>query len=174
MTTKNVVMWIIVVVIIAVGAYFIFDHDSAAQPPADISLTGDTGTDADTIPDSTATTTSAVPGDNLTLGQNSTDALGAFLVAYNGMTLYTYAPDTTRVSNCTGSCATAWPPYTVTSTDNLVAEAPIGGKVSTLTRADGTKQVMYNGEPLYFYAKDVAPGDTKGEGVGGVWYVVKP
>jgi predicted lipoprotein with Yx(FWY)xxD motif len=27
---------------------------------------------------------------------------------------------------------------------------------------------------LYYYIKDVAPGETLGQGVGGVWYVVDP
>ena len=48
--------------------------------------------------------------------------------------------------------------------------APFG----TVTRADGSAQLTYNGRPLYFYIKDTNPGDTKGQGVGGVWYVAKP
>ena len=35
-------------------------------------------------------------------------------------------------------------------------------------------QVTYNDWPLYYYAADSAPGDTNGEGSGGVWYVVDP
>ena len=41
------------------------------------------------------------------------------------------------------------------------------------TSAEGI-QVTYNGWPLYFYAGDTAPGDTNGQGQGGVWYVVDP
>ncbi|MEV5708181.1 hypothetical protein [Actinoallomurus sp. NPDC052274] len=47
--------------------------------------------------------------------------------------------------------------------------------LSTTTRSDGTKQVVYNGWPLYYYSKDTSPGDTKGQGVtsfGAPWYVV--
>ena len=39
--------------------------------------------------------------------------------------------------------------------------------------AAGT-QVTYNGWPLYFFAGDASPGDTNGEGQGGVWYVLDP
>jgi predicted lipoprotein with Yx(FWY)xxD motif len=46
--------------------------------------------------------------------------------------------------------------------------------VSTITRADGSAQLTYKGMPLYFWKSDVKPGDTTGNGVGGVWSVVKP
>ncbi|HEX7651247.1 MAG TPA: hypothetical protein VF439_00825 [Candidatus Paceibacterota bacterium] len=121
-----------------------------------------------------ATTSEAVPGDNLTLGQDTDAKLGNYVIAYNGMTLYTYAPDTDGLSHCMDACAAAWPPYVVTSTDNLVAESPLAGTIGTITRADGTEQVTYNGHPLYFYANDAQSGDTTGQGVGGVWFVAKP
>ena len=31
-----------------------------------------------------------------------------------------------------------------------------------------------DGWPLYFFSGDSAPGDTNGQGVGDVWYVVGP
>ena len=48
------------------------------------------------------------------------------------------------------------------------------GVIGTTQRANGTLQVTYNGEPLYFYSKDAAPGDVNGQNVGGVWFVVNP
>ncbi|WP_433173295.1 COG4315 family predicted lipoprotein [Actinoallomurus sp. CA-150999] len=48
-------------------------------------------------------------------------------------------------------------------------------KLSTATRPDGSKQLVYNGWPLYYYDQDKAPGDMKGQGVtsyGAPWYVV--
>jgi hypothetical protein len=32
--------------------------------------------------------------------------------------------------------------------------------------------VTYDGQPLYTYAPDGGPGDTTGQGVGDVWWVV--
>jgi predicted lipoprotein with Yx(FWY)xxD motif len=32
--------------------------------------------------------------------------------------------------------------------------------------------VTYNGWPLYYFANDAAPGDTNGQGLNDVWYVV--
>ena len=43
---------------------------------------------------------------------------------------------------------------------------------ATFARDDGTMQVSVNGLPLYTFGGDTAPGDTNGQGVGDVWYVV--
>lgn len=113
---------------------------------------------------------------NLIVGVSASQTLGTYLSAYNGMTLYSYAPDkqTPGKSACTGGCAANWPPYTVKSAADIHVSAATTGKVSTITRVDGSLQVTYNGTPLYFYAKDTKVGDTMGQGVGGVWYVIKP
>src|SRR5262249_11557545 len=100
-----------------------------------------------------------------------------YLVAANGMTLYHFTKDTPGVSNCSGQCAVQWPPYTVSSSTaaaGLPGGSAVGGTISTIVRSDGTMQVTYNGEPLYFWYKDVNPGDTTGQNVGGVWFVVAP
>jgi predicted lipoprotein with Yx(FWY)xxD motif len=114
-----------------------------------------------------------VPG-NLLLGLGATTT-GQYLIADNGMTLYTYANDTTDTSNCTSQCAVTWPPYTIDSADELAnLQAGIGGKAGFITRADGSMQVTYNGMPVYFYTGDQASGDTNGQGVGGQWSIVTP
>lgn len=99
-------------------------------------------------------------------------ALGKILTDANGMTLYFYAKDTAGKSACTGACAGNWPPLTTTGTP--VAPAGVTGTVGTIKRDDGSTQVTYNGKPLYTYIKDTAAGDTKGQGVGGVWTVATP
>ena len=43
-----------------------------------------------------------------------------------------------------------------------------------LEREDGKKQTTFRGYPLYYWAGDKAPGDTKGQGVNNVWYVIDP
>ncbi len=112
---------------------------------------------------------------NLLLGTDSTAKLGTYLIAYNGMTLYRYTKDTAKVSNCTGQCAVNWPPYVVPSIDALSnIQAGVNGKVGSINRADGSIQVTYNGSPLYFYVGDKNSGDTTGQNVGGVWFVLKP
>jgi predicted lipoprotein with Yx(FWY)xxD motif len=102
------------------------------------------------------------------------DALGDILTGPNGMTLYTFANDKDGTSACADDCAKAWPPLVVGAKDHLVAGAGASGKLGTITRADKKIQVTYNGQPLYYYAKDAKPGDTTGDKVGNVWNVAKP
>lgn len=108
----------------------------------------------------------------LTIATSS--ALGPYLVATNGMTLYRYTVDTTNTSNCTGACALAWPPYTVAAGTSPTGDHGITGTIGLTTRADGTMQVTYKGMPLYFYARDTNRGDTNGQNVGNVWFVEQP
>lgn len=82
----------------------------------------------------------------------------------SGMTLYVFASDTANSgkSACSGSCATTWPPLAVPSGTTPSAGAGASGSVATITRDDGTTQVVYNGHPLYHYSGDSASGDTNG------------
>lgn len=100
-------------------------------------------------------------------------ALGTILTDPKGMTLYSFANDTTKgQSSCTDQCAQNWPPFTASEPFSLPAETT--GELSTIQRTDGTTQVAYNGIPLYYFAKDTAAGQTNGQEVGDVWYVVAP
>ncbi len=99
-------------------------------------------------------------------------SLGNILVDANGMTLYTFKNDQPGVSNCTGNCATTWPPLTVPSGTQPTAPSGVPGRLATIQRSDGGTQVTYDGMPLYRYAPDTKPGDTIGQGVGNVWFVV--
>jgi predicted lipoprotein with Yx(FWY)xxD motif len=107
-----------------------------------------------------------------TLATSSTLDLGTFLTDSAGMTLYMYTKDTVGISNCYGGCAAAWPPLLSQSAPALPADMP--GVIGTTTRTDGALQVTYNGMPLYYWASDQKPGDTTGQNVGGVWFVVNP
>ena len=113
---------------------------------------------------------------NLILGISANEELGTYLSAYNGMTVYAYAPDKQApgTSKCAGACAANWPPYTVASASDIHVSSATAGKVGTIKRADGALQVTYNDSPLYFYAKDSDTGDATGQGVNGAWSVVKP
>ena len=100
-------------------------------------------------------------------------ALGTILADPKGMTLYLFTNDTTKgESTCYDKCAQNWPPFTAKEPLSLPAE--MKGELSTIERTDGTTQVAYNGIPLYYFAKDIAAGQTNGQEVGDVWYVVRP
>src|SRR5262249_39485607 len=112
-----------------------------------------------------------------TVTVSNTDELGDFLVAgMGGKTLYMFTNDEqgSGESACSGECATAWPPYTVSDVTRLVGGEGASGELATIAREDGSLQVTYNGWPLYYYAEDQAAGDTTGQGVGEHWYVVAP
>jgi predicted lipoprotein with Yx(FWY)xxD motif len=101
----------------------------------------------------------------------ATNPLGDIIVDAKGMTLYAFTPDTGGVPTCYDDCATAWPALVVTD----AASAGTGldaTKVTTVDRTDGTKQVKYGDWPLYYFASDAAAGETKGQGIGGKWFVV--
>jgi len=100
--------------------------------------------------------------------------LGTIVVDADGMTVYVFDKDTpgSGESSCTGSCLEAWPPVT-TDADSPAVEG-VDGEVGTITRDDGTKQVTLGGYPLYYWQGDSAAGDTTGQGVQGVWWVVAP
>lgn len=92
----------------------------------------------------------------------------ARIAAANGMTLYTFDKDSANTSNCYDGCAVSWPPYAA----QAGATAPAAG-FSVVQRRDGTSQWAKDGKPLYFWQGDRAPGDTTGDGVGGVWHVAR-
>ena len=105
------------------------------------------------------------------VGKNS--KYSSFLVDGKGMTLYLFTKDLPGTSTCAGSCAMSWPPL-LTNGKPVAGTGVDASKFGTTARADGTTQVTYNGWPLYYFAKDQQPGDTNGDGVGSVWYLITP
>jgi predicted lipoprotein with Yx(FWY)xxD motif len=102
-----------------------------------------------------------------------TTTIGSATVLTNakGFTLYWFVPDTPTSSKCNGSCTTYWPPVK----GPVTAGAGVTGKLSVITRADGSMQATWNGHPLYTYSGDTAPGQANGNGKnlsGGVWHEV--
>jgi len=100
--------------------------------------------------------------------------VGNVLVGPKGMTLYTFTKDTADTSACYDQCATNWPPLIVKAATDVVPGVNLPGKFGTAARKDGALQVTYNGMPLYYWKDDKAIGDSTGDGVGKVWFVVAP
>ena len=98
----------------------------------------------------------------------STDIGGKMVLTdANGMSLYTFDKDTKGdgKSVCNGDCAVKWPPLMAE------ADAAADGDFTLVTRDDGSTMWAYKGWPLYYWYEDAAAGDTKGDGVGGVWHL---
>ena len=120
---------------------------------------------------SSPASTSAGQASSATALKTATISGAAVVTNAGGFTLYWFAPDTATKSNCNGGCAQIWPPVKGPAT----AGTGITGKLSTITRADGSTQATYNGHPLYAYTGDTAPGQANGNGInasGGVWHEV--
>ncbi len=100
---------------------------------------------------------------------------GTVLTNASGMTLYWFAADTATQSNCTGSCATYWPPVLATAATATGVSLPHG--FGTIKRANGQTQLTYDGHPLYTYSGDTAAGMINGNGLnasGGLWWAITP
>jgi len=94
---------------------------------------------------------------------------GAALVNAHGMTLYTFAKDSSGKSACNGPCAANWPALAAS------ADAKASGDWTVVTRDDGSKMWAYKGKPLYTFKNDMAAGDVKGDGLlNGAWQIAKP
>jgi predicted lipoprotein with Yx(FWY)xxD motif len=91
------------------------------------------------------------------------------LASAQGLTLYSFAPDTPAKSVCNGACATAWPPVKPATT------ATVKSPFATIKRSDGATQLTFRGHPLYTFVGDKAPGQAAGNNLnlnGGVWHEV--
>lgn len=99
--------------------------------------------------------------------------LQEIVVDGQGMTLYVFDQDTGGRSSCNDACADQWPPF-LTDGEPQAEGGADPGLLGTSERDDGTTQVTYDGRPLYHFAQDSQPGDTNGQGVGNVWWVVAP
>jgi predicted lipoprotein with Yx(FWY)xxD motif len=97
-------------------------------------------------------------------------SLGMILVDTEGRTLYGFAQDSDGMPTCYDACATNWPPL-VGADDAVVGDGLNQALLQPFERTDGMTQLSY-GWPLYYFANDSAPGDTNGQGVGDVWYVI--
>jgi predicted lipoprotein with Yx(FWY)xxD motif len=103
----------------------------------------------------------------------SNSGLGAILTDDRGNTVYLFEMDRADKSACYEGCESTWPPLEASG-------RPTGGDgvldalLGTIERTDGTIQVTYADHPIYRYSGDKVPGDTNGQDIGGVWYVVAP
>ena len=100
-----------------------------------------------------------------------------FLTDASGQALYMWDADKNNMSSCAGACATQWPPLTTKGTPMASGGSVKVADLGTITRSDGTKQVTYDGHPLYKYTGDTGPGKTTGQGsaaFGAKWWLVAP
>ncbi|MEV6345569.1 hypothetical protein [Actinoplanes sp. NPDC051851] len=103
-------------------------------------------------------------------------SIGETVTEVRGFTLYTFTKDDTDppASQCTGDCATRWPPVLIQAGGRVFVDGLENPAVSAIRRPDGTVQVTLAGRPVYRFAGDTVPGEFNGQGVDGAWFAVKP
>lgn len=98
--------------------------------------------------------------------------LGTILVDADGKTLYMFIPDEEEGEpTCYEDCAVSWPPLEATGEPTAGAGLD-ASLLGTVERTDGSTQVTYNDLTLYRFSGDEAAGDTNGQGLNDVWWVV--
>lgn len=124
-----------------------------------------------TVPEDTTTTTEATTtaapedaNDNIATAETS---LGPILVNGEGMTLYILATDGAE-STCYEGCVSTWPIVTAGATAAEGLDVTLG----SAARTDGSEQLTINGQPVYLYVGDSAPGDVNGQGLFDIWFVL--
>jgi len=156
------------------------DDETPETPAADTGTADDMATDepTDDATDDSTDDSGDDSGDDGAAGEEcaatvmvATTELGDVLVDADGMTLYMFDPDMQGASTCYDECAMNWPPL-VAEGEPMAGAGADDAKLGTVERDDGTMQVTYDGWPLYLWAQDSAAGDTTGQGVNDVWWVL--
>lgn len=112
----------------------------------------------------------AKPDYRIMLG--TSEALGNYLTDAYGRTLYYFDKDTPRTSVCEGNCLVNWPADA--AIEGAVPSTLTNADFGSVTRSDGSQQATFKGYPLYYFVKDAAHGDTLGQDVNHVWFVIDP
>ena len=97
--------------------------------------------------------------------------MGSYLTDQSGKTLYMFVGDTATHSHCNSACLTYWP-----QVGSAKAGSGVSGKIETIT-TNGKPQATFDGHPLYYFALDKSPGETKGQGssnFGAKWWILAP
>jgi predicted lipoprotein with Yx(FWY)xxD motif len=109
----------------------------------------------------------------ITVSQNKT--WGPTLTLKNGFTVYRLTKDSTNKSTCSGKCATVWLPVVLAPGQKTPVGVGVTG-LGSFARANGTKQVTFQGIPLYTFFKDTKSGEVSGniKDGWGQWWSINP
>lgn len=134
------------------------------------------GSAASSAPAAGSTGSGSAAAASGTVIKTTAGSTGAFLTDSSGRAVYLWVKDGHNMSACSGACAGAWPPVTAQGSVTAGGSAK-ASDLGTITRSDGTKQVTYDGHPLYYFAGDSGAGQTSGQGsdsFGAKWWLVSP
>ena len=132
-----------------------------------------TTTTVTTLPSiTTPGTNTSTTSPSYTVNVASKEVVGTYLVDGRGMTLYYTVSDRPNYSNLPDETLSAWPVFYVT--DHRLPSLLNASDFGFYTRDNNIKQTTYKGYPLYYFYQDKVRGDTLGNKLSGVWFVVNP
>jgi predicted lipoprotein with Yx(FWY)xxD motif len=118
----------------------------------------------------TSATSAAAPATAAAVKDGNT-SLGKVLVDSQGKTLYLFKNDKGTTSEVPAGLLALWPPITASS-GATVGPGLDQSKLVAVKQSNGQTWLTYNGHVLYTYKPDTSPGDTKGQKLANVWFVV--
>jgi predicted lipoprotein with Yx(FWY)xxD motif len=110
------------------------------------------------------------PGTEITV---SSSQFGDVIFDGSNQAIYLFDKESSSTPECYGDCAAAWPPV-LTEGEPVASGAAQRKLLGTTQRDDGSTQVTYAGQPLYYYAHE-GPGQVLCHNVeefGGLWLVL--
>lgn len=112
------------------------------------------------------------------LSVEQTREFGPYIADSDGRALYLLEGEADGEADCYAGCAQVWRPFIAPqSSPEAVGPSVQENLIGTVRREDGSAQVTYNGHPLYYYVRDLGPGQATGQDVTdawGEWYLVTP
>ena len=114
---------------------------------------------------SSSSSSSSTPASSETVSLADVAGVGDVLVDSQGNALYSPDQETGGKVLCLDACTSIWEPLTVTNGSNPSGPSDVSSKLGVIERPDGTKQVTYEGKPLYTFVEDREPDTVAGNGV---------
>jgi predicted lipoprotein with Yx(FWY)xxD motif len=112
------------------------------------------------------------PAASATVSTKEVPGYGEVLATQGGKLLFVLTSDPEDGSKCDAACAEQWPP--LEGQGELTAGPGVeSGKLATIERADGKKQVTYNKRALYTTTGDELAGPGT-KALGGTWFFISP
>jgi len=96
-----------------------------------------------------------------------------YLANEEGLSLYTDISAPIGYATCYDDCLKMFTPAIVKINDTIKLHEQLeDAKVGLLTREDGSSQVAYNNNALFYFKNDTNAGDIKGQGFNNTWFLV--
>jgi len=146
---------------------------SSKSPTAATTPVGGTTNTPSTVPSGAASTIAAPTNPTLHVAMNAA-LTKEIIVDGAGRTVYMYLPDGAgATSRVPAALKELWPPVLAPGAA-IVGTGLSASKLAVDLQTNGSHQVAYNHHLLYTFAQDIAPGDAKGQGLGGKWFALSP